>query len=199
MRFAAVAPTTRTALAVAALLAVAACAAPGPSPSPEPDPTAVPKPEVTPGPASVLASTGPVQLELELPRTTFSTSEPITGQGILSTTDGTDLAVAGSGSGLITFSYTEIGGTRSMGGEATADCQPYLIGAADPITSQLTNGAGWSEDDPNAAFYEAFAMAPDVRLPPGAWRITARATFLGAGCTMPERDLRASTVVVVTP
>jgi hypothetical protein len=38
-----------------------------------------------------------------------------------------------------------------------------------------------------------------VRLSPGAWQITARATFLGAGCTMPERELRASTVIVVTP
>lgn len=159
----------------------------------------MPKPDVTPGPASVLAVDGPIQLELQLPRTTFSASEAITGQGVLSTTDGSDAAVTGSGSGLITFSYAEIGGTRSMGGEATADCNPYTIAADDPITQQLTHSAGWDGDDPNAEFYEAFATAPDVRLPPGAWKVTARATFLGPGCQLPEHDLQASTVIVVTP
>lgn len=176
-----------------------ACGVPAPTPSSPPDPTAVPEPGVTPGPTSVFASDGPIQLELQLPRTTFSASEPVTGQGVLSTTDGSDAAVAGSGSGLITFTYSEIGGTRSMGGASNADCNPYLIAAGDPVTEQLTHSAGWSADDPNAVFYEAFAKGPDVRLPSGAWQITARATFLGPGCQMPEHDLSASTVIVVTP
>jgi hypothetical protein len=191
------------ALAPGPALPPASSSSSSPAPTADPtialNPTAVPAAEISPGPATAFASDGPFQLELELPRTTFSTAEPVTGQGILSTIDGSDVAVAGSGSGLITFSYSEIGGRRSMGGEATADCRPYTIAADDPMTEQLTHSASWSSDDPDAAFYEAFAQGPDVRLPPGAWQVTARATFLGADCTMPEHDMRASTVIVVTP
>jgi hypothetical protein len=81
----------------------------------------------------------------------------------------------------------------------TDDCVPWTIGADSPLTAELLPSAGWSADDPDADFYEAFANASDVRLPEGAWIITATASFLGPGCTMPVHDLAASTLVVVTP
>jgi hypothetical protein len=191
-------------LAIAALLfavLLAACSTPAPTPAPSapPDPTVIPMPVVTAGPATVSDADGPFQLELQLPRTSFSASEPVTGQAVLSTTDGKDAAVAGSGSGLVHFSYEEIGGTRRMGAAWTDDCTPWTIPADDPLATDLRPAGDWSEDDPNAAFYKAFATAPNVRLPLGAWIITATASFLGPGCTMPVHDLEASTLVVITP
>ena len=151
------------------------------------------------GPANASDRDAGFQLSLSMPGLTFPASEPITGEAVLTTLDGSGADIAGSGGGVIGFSFSEIGGTRSMGVAMTSDCSPHTIPAGGGLRTSLRPSGGWSEDDPNAAFYRAFAQGSDVRLPAGAWRITAHAVFAGAGCTQPEHTLEASTVVVVTP
>jgi hypothetical protein len=171
----------------------------------------VASPAATPGPAEVSDTEDRYRLVLTLAATTVPASEPVTGEAVLTTTDGLDADISGSGGGVFGFSYREIGGTRSMGYAMTADCAPHTIPAEGGLRSWLEPSGAWSEGDPDADFYRAFAHGPDadfyrafahgpdVRLPAGAWQVTAHAVFVGAGCTLPERTLEASTVVVVTP
>ena len=158
-----------------------------------------PSPAVTAGPAEASDREGRFQLVLSLPSMTFPASEPITGEAVLTTLDGSGAGIAGSGGGVIAFSFSEIGGSRSMGFAMTSDCSPHTVPAGGGLRSSLRPSGAWSDDDPNADFYRAFAQGSDVRLPAGAWRITAHAVFMGAGCVQPEHTLEASTVVVVTP
>lgn len=190
---------------LASIALLAACGGPAPSaappvpaPSDTPAPTAVADPGV-PGPAQAVDTEGRFRLVLGLAAVIVRAGEPVEGQAALTTVDGQEAAIAGSGGGVIGYSFTEIGGPRSMGGVMTSDCAPHTIPAGGALRSPLRPSAAWSEDDPNAAFYRAFAQRPDVRLPPGAWRITAHAQFLGAGCTRPLHRLEVSTVVLVTP
>jgi hypothetical protein len=185
---------------------LAACGGPTPSPRPSSslpvatvEPTPVASPTVTAGAADTFARDGRFQLLLSLPASTFRASEPITGEGVLTTLDGREAGIAGSGAGVIGFTFREIGGTRSMGGLMTADCAPHTIPAGGDLRATLRPSAGWSAEDPNADFYRAFSEASEVRLPAGTWEIAAHAIFMGPGCTQPERNLVAATMVEVTP
>lgn len=186
-----------------ALIVAGACGSPASSvPSvpaaPPADPTVVPNAVPTPGPTEVSKTADDFRVVLRLPATTISASEPLTGEAVLTTVDGRQEQIAGSGGGVFGFTYREIGGTRMMAYAMTDDCVPYAI-PEDGLRGALTPSGGWSEDDPNAAFYRTFAQAPDVRLPAGAWEVTADAVFAGPDCAGPQRTLTASTVVVVTP
>lgn len=173
-------------------------ASPTPSPAPQ-TPAAAGSPAATAGPPVVTDTQDGFRLVLTLPTTTVPASEPIAGEALLTATDGRETNVAGSGSGLIGFTFEEIGGTRSMGGAMRSNCRAYTLPAGEGFRSSLRPSAAWSDADPNADFYRSFAQASVVRLPAGAWRITAFASFMGAGCTQPPHDLAVSTVVVVTP
>lgn len=185
-------PVNRVSVTVASLVLLTACGGAVPS-------QAVPSPAATPGPVEVSDTEDRYRLVLTLDATTVPASEPVTGEAVLTTTDGLDADISGSGGGVFGFSYREIGGTRSMGYAMTADCAPHTIPAEGGLRSGLEPSGAWSEDDPDADFYRAFVHGPDVRLPAGAWQVTAHAVFVGAGCALPERNLEASTVVVVTP
>ncbi len=158
--------------AVAAILAVivllAACGGPEPSvqplsqaPSPAmQSPTPAPSPAATAGPTEATDTRDGFRLVLTLPATTVPASLPVAGEALLTTVDGRVASLAGSGSGLIGFTFEEIGGTRMMGGMMTSDCHPYTIAAGDEYRISLRPSAAWSEDDPNADFYRTFAGPP---------------------------------------
>lgn len=191
-------------MVVSAVLA-GACSSAGssvpqsPATSGDVQPTSVPSPAAAPGPVTVSVTRDGYRLVLTMPTTTVPGSEPVTGEAVLTTVDGREADIAGSGGGVIGFAYREIGGTRSMDGPMTADCAPHRIPAGAGLHRALYPSAAWTEDDPNAAFYRAFTQNPEIRLPAGAWQITAVAVFMGAGCTKPQHVLEVSTVVVVTP
>jgi hypothetical protein len=181
---------TRKSLALIALVMLAACGGPEPS---------APPAAATAGPTEVIDTRDGFHLILRLPAATFLASEPVTGEAVLTSTDGHEAEIGGSGSGPITFAYEEIGGTRSMSGVSDTDCSRYKLTADDGFRSGLRPAGAWSEDDPNADFYRDFAQSTAVRLPAGAWRITARASFVDWPCAPPVHDLEASTVIVVAP
>lgn len=188
------APPVRSVVSLVAvvLVVLAACGDPGPTTVPSP-------PAPIGGRVDVLDTESNFQLRLSLPASTFRAREPITGEARLTTVDGRAAGIAGSGSGVIGFSFREIGGTRSMGGVMTSDCAPHTIPAGGGLRAGLRPAAAFSGDDPNADFYRAFSLASDVRLPAGTWEITAHARFMSAGCNQPEHDLSAPIVVTVTP
>jgi hypothetical protein len=139
-------------------------------------------------------------LALELLRTSWSSREAIAGQAALVLLVGNGRTEIGaSGAGPIAFSIVEVGGSRAMGAASTADCATHLLSATEPITTPLTKSGGWSQDDPNAAFYEAFFADPALHLPPGTWDITAVATFNDArGCEGASHDMSATVRITVT-
>jgi hypothetical protein len=69
-----------------------------------------------------------------------------------------------------------------------------------PLSSRLTKSGGFTAEDPDAAFYQAFFADPVVRLPAGEWRITAVASFTeGEGCTGKAVMLKVPITITVTP
>ncbi len=129
------------------------------------------------------ATAGPFRLELSLPKTVWSVGEAIEGEAILSLASGPGRDLGGSGSGLLLFGFEEIGGKRLIQPAMSSDCAGYRLEPDTPMRSPLQKSGGWSADDPDAAFYQAFFADPLIRLPPGEWRVSAIATFInGFGC-----------------
>ncbi len=144
---------------------------------------------------------GAFQLTFELPRTTYRAGEAIEGQATLGVVGGSAVAFGSSGGGPFVFDVAEVGGLRRVGGAMTADCAPYRLEPGRPMVSAIIKSGGYSADDPEAAFAQAFLDGnPVVSLPAGDWRITAGASLVeGEGCSGASRSLAAPIVIHVIP
>lgn len=87
------------------------------------------------------------------------------------------VTLTGSGSGVIGFSVEEMNGNRRMEAAWHDDCRRYTIGPREPITSPYRKSGAFDAEEPNAPFYEAYFADPLFRLPNGAWKVTAIASF----------------------
>jgi hypothetical protein len=105
--------------------------------------------------------------------------------------------LAGSGSGLVVVSMTQLDGPLQIAGGGTDDCVGYSIAPGEPIVKPYVKSGGWSADDPNAAFYGAFFADPLLRLPRGTWRVFATTQFFVGDCPGPSHTLAATLDVVV--
>jgi hypothetical protein len=67
------------------------------------------------------------------------------------------------------------------------------------LRQPYVKSVGWSNDDPDAALYRAFAADPKLHLPPGRWRVTAEVSGFLAPCdaVAPPIELRAVAEFVV--
>lgn len=166
-------------------VALAACGS-------DPEPTG-------PEPVVVTSIDGSFQLALLLPSAVHRSDQPITGEVQLAVLDGVPHKLAGSGGGLLAASFVEVGGTRRMEAGWTMDCASYDLRPGVPMADGLSKGGGWGADDPNAAFYEAFFAAPDIRLPAGTWDVSARALFAENECGGPGHDMTATARITVLP
>jgi hypothetical protein len=144
---------------------------------------------------------GPYLLTLDLPKQIWAAGEQITGEARLVLTQGDAVDLGGSGSGVIAFSYAEIGGLeRRMGGAFTADCTRHRLTADTPFTAGLQKAGGYSPGEPNADFYRAFLAAPYVALPEGRWDVTAVTIFAeGPGCSGTRYEFATTVRVTITP
>ena len=150
------------------------------------------------GPVLASDEQGKFRLELELPKRTFAAGEPIEGVARLRFAGPGSIDVAGAAGGLIGFSLIDVDGPRDVGGGQDAACAAYTIDPAQPFTKGLVKSGGFSPDDPNDDFIEAFLNDPVYRLPAGTWEIQAWSNFLGKDCTMPETRLSVAVRIVVT-
>lgn len=110
--------------------------------------------------------------------------------------------LSGSGSGLVFFSVTRLeDGLTSGPPGSTLDCRAYSLSPNEPMTVPFAKSGGFSPDDPNAAFMEAYFAEPELTLPPGTWRIDVTAIgTLGRECGGGDLiDLAVELVVFVTP
>jgi hypothetical protein len=147
-----------------------------------------------PGPSGTASDeAGPFRLRFAVVSTTVRQDEPILGQSQLELMVGQQAALSGSAGGPLSFEFVEVTGDRRMIPVWDAACAPHEVRAAAPLVSEITKSGGWSDDEPNGAFYREFFMSPDVLLPPGEWDITAIASFVaGRDCTGPSHELRAT-------
>jgi hypothetical protein len=160
---------------------------PGPSPSTEP---------VT---ASV--TVGDYRLTITSPKGTWTTDEAIQVEATLEYLgNAAEETLRGSGSGLIGFGLEELTGDLTMGAAFTTDCAQHPISAEAPIVAPFQKSGGYSADDPDAAFWEAFFADPELHLGAGEWQISAGATFDdGDDCTADPIHLDVAIVLTVEP
>ena len=152
-----------------------------------------------PAPSAQTAD-GDFRLTISAPRTVWRTDEVIE-LGATLEYFGTprETTLRGSGSGPVVFSLVELTGERRMGAAYTSDCATHVIGVDDPIVTPYQKSGGYSADEPDAAFWEAFFADPELHLPPGQWRVTAEALFDdGPDCTANPVQLSASIVLTIT-
>jgi hypothetical protein len=110
------------------------------------------------------------------------------------------IVVSGSGTGLVLFAIRRDDPPLQTEPAGTSDCRRYEVPAGIAVERPFIKTGGWSEDEPNAAFYRAYFSSPDVRLPAGNWTVSAFANFNeGADCTGPVHNLTASVAVIVEP
>jgi hypothetical protein len=124
------------------------------------------------------------ELVLRLPRLTWAAGEPIETEARLTYLGPADrIEISGSGSGLVLFGLESVEGPVRLLGAATADCVPRTIERNVPVVVPYRKSGGFSDDDPNAAWYRAFFADPLLRLSAGSWRLSATADgYLGRGC-----------------
>lgn len=125
-------------VALAAVLGVVVVGCGGPPPS-SPRASAVGS---SFGPARAQATDDHFQLVFELSRTTWHTTEAVTGTATLTLVAPGSMTVWGSGSGLLGFEFAQVGGERTIGWLRTADCRPGQIEASTPLVSTITNPYG---------------------------------------------------------
>ena len=185
-------------LALVAGLVLVACTIPSPSPVAPAD--TAPSQSATPVAARAEASRGRYRLVFELPKSTWSAGEPITGTATLSLIGGGQADIGASGSGITGFHYQERGGRHDVEPVLTADCTSYRVSGEAPIVEPLGKSGGFTGEDPDAAFLRSFLAGPNVLLPAGDWQVTAIADFIdGRRCQGEHYLLEAPVVIHVVP
>jgi hypothetical protein len=139
-------------------------------------------------------------LDVRLPSTTLAAVNAIPLETTV-TWNGADpqSTIWGSGSGVVTFAYMEIGGGgRSMGGVMNSDCRPHSFTRGVPVAVQPGKGWATTGEDPNIAFYRAWAADPVLHLPAGRWRIVVGAEGMLAPCDANAPKLKLSIPIELT-
>lgn len=104
----------------------------------------------------------------------------------------------GSNSGLVAFRIEQLDGDLATGPGWDDACQGYELSMDTPLQVPFEKSGGYSHDDPNAEFYRDFFEEPELRLPPGIWRISAIAHFAIGECGGEQVELTASLIVRAT-
>ena len=154
----------------------------------------------SPDPTHSTVDEGRFQLTFVVARTTLRPGDAIDGVATLRLLQPGPGALSGSGTGVLAFSFHEVGGAgRAVEPVFRADCVPHRIGVGQPITSTIVKSGAVSGSEPDAAFKRSFLDDPLVHLPIGTWDITAQAGFVdGANCEGQGHSIRAAVRVLVT-
>jgi hypothetical protein len=173
----------RVALAMAATLVVACSSEPSPDASPP----------------TVVAQDKGFVLVMAVPTDHFAEGQAIDVRTSLTWTGpAPNATIWGSGMGPVGFLYEELTGRhRTLGGVMTADCAQHLYDRGVVTSIPLRKNVGWSEDDPDAAFFREFARDPLLRLPAGRWRISAQVDGLLAPCDADAPALKLQAVLEI--
>lgn len=153
-------------------------------------------PSATDGPIAIggrVAAEGFV-LEVRLPAQTYAPTDAIPVTTTLTWTGAPGGGrIWGSGSGPVSFTFTEVGGARRMmGGAMTADCGMKEFGQGVATVIPIGKSVGWTGEDPNAAFYQAWFKDPVLHLPTGHWQMAVSVGGYLAPCELGARTIEAA-------
>ena len=111
---------------------------------------------------------------------------------------GTGARLYGSSSGPIFFSIEQVDGDIDMTAGGHDDCPPHDFVRGRPLKTAFRKSGGYTFDDPDADFWEAFLADPLLRLPPGQYRLSALVGLhAGEGCDGPLMELRTTLEIEV--
>jgi hypothetical protein len=151
-------------------------------------------PQASSAPASASVRDDSFLLQVSVDHTTYHENEPITPAAVLTYLGPAGRATAyGSGGGLVSFSIQRLDGALAMSGAITADCAPHQMTRSMPIAIAYQKSGGFSDTDPNAAFWRSFFADKQLRLPVGTWQIKAAlVAYLGDGCSPDSHELETA-------
>jgi len=178
-------------------LALAACGGVPPSPT-QIGPPDAPGPSV-PAVGSGTVSDGAITLSAVAEPVVVAPGEIIEVTATLSNDGPEDVEIFGSGTGIVFFSVTRLeDGLTSGPPGMNGDCSPHPLTAGERTEVPFSKNGGYSPEDPNAAFMEAYLAEPELTLPAGTWRIDVAAYgSLASGC-LPPLDLNIALIVTVS-
>jgi hypothetical protein len=153
-----------------------------------------------PQPLSVSDRADGFVLSLTLPTDAFVSTEPIELETVFAWEGAAaSRKVWAAASGPLVFTAQQLDGPRVIGGGSDAACAIHEFKRGTPLRTGYQKSGGYSETDPDAAFYKAFFADPLFRLPPGTWRISVVADGFLAECAMnaPRLTLSVSADILV--
>jgi hypothetical protein len=107
------------------------------------------------------------------------------------------VTVSGPGPGPhVKFAVVELTGNREMQPLWLLACQYWTMTRV-PLAVAFAKSGGWSPEEPDAAFYEAYLDDPEFRLPSGVWQVSAIAPLSIGDCTGQDVSLKATVTLTV--
>jgi hypothetical protein len=170
---------TRRAFAASAILASLALVGCGtvPASSPEEMPFAA-----LLGPRST-NSTERFSLEVRTSRATYSDREPIRlGARLKFNGPGEATTLEGLGVGLVLFDIHQVDGAIQLPAVWPDECREYELQRGQSYDASYAKSGSFDEGSPDRPFYRTFFNDPELSLPAGQWRITARVEAREGSC-----------------
>jgi hypothetical protein len=136
-------------------------------------------------------------LAISTPQLEWSAEQAISVSADLSYLGPGSITVSGPGPGShVAFEVVELTGTRKMEPLWLLACVTWKMTAV-PLAIPFRKSGGYSPDEPDAAFYEAYFAEAEFRLPAGRWRVSALGPFSVGDCSGPNVNLRAGFTLTV--
>lgn len=173
--------------AVAVALTVVLLAACGSSPTPRPG-------------VDGFAQDAEFTLSIHTDKATYRTTDPIVVAADLAFIGlAAEVTVFGD-QGLVGFGVKQLDGHLEMGPASRLMCAQQKIGRLTPAHVPFQKSGGFSVDEPDGPFWQAYFADPLLHLPAGTWRISASTGLMtGKDCSPPTHDLTAGVTIQVLP
>lgn len=149
-------------------------------------------------------SVGTFEITARAGKSTYETGEPIdiTGEILWKGSAGSTLEIFGGNTqaapGIVHFGWEQLGGDLRIGPIFRRSCQSTVLEAGAPITGAIAKELGNFGDREHDEFWGEFFSDPEFTLPPGRYRVMARALFSVGECGGDQIGLHVPIVINVT-
>jgi hypothetical protein len=144
---------------------------------------------------------GTFALEIRTPRDLYAANEAIPVAATIAYSGPARAVASSEYPSLVYFGLEQLDGPIDMsGGLSRLVCHRVDVDPAAPRVVAFTKSGAWTEEQPLAGFWRSYFAEKELRLPAGAWRITASlSATLGPDCSGGKHELDASVMFHVHP